>query len=123
MMFVPPDRCVVQVIRNILPQEFLDGGEDVGGGGRERRGGSHLVGTVPAQEMLLCNLPGAGGPEGALPRPRDQRGPHTRGKRINIQQPITNQHDGEKHGKKPIRVREGVWGGTRMGGGGERSQD
>lgn len=35
--------------------------------------------TVPAQEMLLCNLPGAGGPEGAEPKPRDQREPPTAG--------------------------------------------
>lgn len=33
--------------------------------------------TVPAQEMLLCSLPGAGGPGGAEPEPRDQREPST----------------------------------------------
>lgn len=40
--------------------------------------GSHMM-TVPAQEMLLCNLPGAGGPGGPLARPRDQSEPPTAG--------------------------------------------
>lgn len=41
--------------------------------------GSHTWWTVPAQEMLLCNLPGAGGPGGAVPIPREQREPPTAG--------------------------------------------
>ena len=41
----------------------------------------HTWWTVPAQEMLLCNLPGAGGPGGAEePEPRDQREPPTAGR-------------------------------------------
>lgn len=41
--------------------------------------GSHMWWTVPAQEMLLCNLPGAGGPGGTVPIPREQREPPTAG--------------------------------------------
>lgn len=64
------DDCIVQVERNILHQEFSGEGEDVG---------LHMWWTVPAQEMLLCSLPGAGGPGGAQPRPRDHREPPTAG--------------------------------------------
>lgn len=40
---------------------------------------AHMRWTVPAQEMLLCNLPGAGGPGGTEPKPRDQSEPPTAG--------------------------------------------
>lgn len=60
--------------------------------------------------MLLCSLPGAGGPGGAEPKPRDQRElPTANGMSMdrpgwqmlphNTPQPITNQRSG-KDGKK-----------------------
>lgn len=74
--------------------------------------------TVPAQDMLLCNLPGAGGPGRAEPQPKDQREPPTAGRTPgtvqwhtrphDTPQPITNQHGGkdEKRENKLIRTRE-----------------
>lgn len=58
------DSSIVQVRRNKLHREFSGGGEK-----------AHMW-TVPAQEMLLCNLPGPGGPGGsggAEPKPSEQR--------------------------------------------------
>lgn len=40
---------------------------------RGRQRGAHMWWKVPAQEMLLCNLPGTGRPGGAEPKPRDAR--------------------------------------------------
>lgn len=97
------------------------------------RGGAvtHTWWTVPAQEMLLCSLPGAEGPGGAQPEPRDQRElPTAYGMSMdrsgwqtlphNTPRPITNQHSGKdgkkkkmwtqsKHGRKSLKGDGKIW--------------